>query len=151
MCYIAGQKNKYSVLNECNRMLTYNIQYTMLQSARSRFETRLGELICSIYLILKASLGPAVYSASNRNEYQKQKKKNLESRAQPVRKADNLTDINESIVYTMWDFQYLTTLYASMVCYWDSYTLLYLSFIVLFIRYTPQHSFLNYSQFLSFS
>jgi hypothetical protein len=26
MCYIDGQKNKYSVLNECNRMLKYNIQ-----------------------------------------------------------------------------------------------------------------------------
>jgi transposase-like protein len=25
MCYIDGQKNKYSVLNECNRMLKYNI------------------------------------------------------------------------------------------------------------------------------
>jgi hypothetical protein len=25
MCYIDGQKNKYSVLNECNRMLKYDI------------------------------------------------------------------------------------------------------------------------------
>jgi hypothetical protein len=25
MCYIDGQKNKYSVLNECNIMLKYNI------------------------------------------------------------------------------------------------------------------------------
>jgi hypothetical protein len=30
-------------------------------------------LIFSIYLILPAALGPGVYSASNRNEYQKQK------------------------------------------------------------------------------
>jgi hypothetical protein len=37
------------------------------------FLTRLGELIFSIYLILSAALGPGVYSASNRNEYQKQK------------------------------------------------------------------------------
>jgi hypothetical protein len=28
----------------------------------------------AIYLILPAALGPGVYSASNRNEYQKQKK-----------------------------------------------------------------------------
>jgi hypothetical protein len=28
----------------------------------------------SIYLILPAALGPGVYSASNRNEYQKQRK-----------------------------------------------------------------------------
>jgi hypothetical protein len=38
-----------------------------------RFETQWGELIFSIYLILPAALGPGVYSASNRNEYQKQK------------------------------------------------------------------------------
>jgi hypothetical protein len=37
------------------------------------FETRWGELIFSIYLILPAALGPGVYSASNRNEYQKQR------------------------------------------------------------------------------
>jgi hypothetical protein len=39
------------------------------------FETRWGEWIFSIYLILPAALGPGVYSASNRNGYQKQKKK----------------------------------------------------------------------------
>jgi hypothetical protein len=37
------------------------------------FETRLGERILSIYPILPATLGPGVYSAFNRNEYQKQK------------------------------------------------------------------------------
>jgi hypothetical protein len=34
-----------------------------------------GEWFLSIYLILPAELGPGVYSATNRNEYQKQKKK----------------------------------------------------------------------------
>jgi hypothetical protein len=29
MCYIDGQKNKYSVLNECNRMLKYNKKKTI--------------------------------------------------------------------------------------------------------------------------
>jgi hypothetical protein len=38
------------------------------------FQTRLGEWF-SMYLILPAALDPGVYSASNRNEYQKQKKK----------------------------------------------------------------------------
>jgi hypothetical protein len=28
LCYIDGQKNKYSVLNECSRMLKYNISHT---------------------------------------------------------------------------------------------------------------------------
>jgi hypothetical protein len=31
-----------------------------------------GGRILSIYLLLQAALGPGVYSASNRNEYQKQ-------------------------------------------------------------------------------
>jgi hypothetical protein len=34
------------------------------------FEIRSAELIFSFYLILSAGLGPGVYSASNRNEYQ---------------------------------------------------------------------------------
>jgi hypothetical protein len=38
-----------------------------------RFGTRCGKRIFSVYLILPAALGPGVYSASDRNEYQKQK------------------------------------------------------------------------------
>jgi hypothetical protein len=45
------------------------------------------------YLILPAALGPGVQSASNRNEYQKQKNMFLESGERPVRKVDNFTDI----------------------------------------------------------
>jgi hypothetical protein len=56
-----------------------------------------------IYLILTVALGPGVYSASNRYEYQKQKRMFLGSRARPVRRADNLTAIWEPTVYTMWD------------------------------------------------
>jgi hypothetical protein len=37
------------------------------------FETRWGELIFSIYLILPAALGTGVYSASNRKDYHKLK------------------------------------------------------------------------------
>jgi hypothetical protein len=36
MCYIDGQKNKYSVLNECNRMLKYNILKNLIYLIRSR-------------------------------------------------------------------------------------------------------------------
>jgi hypothetical protein len=36
------------------------------------FEIRIGECF-SVYLILLAALGPEVYTAPNRNEYQKQK------------------------------------------------------------------------------
>jgi hypothetical protein len=52
----------------------------------------------SIYLILPAALGPWVYSAFNRNEYFKQRKMFLGSKARPARKADNLAAICESIV-----------------------------------------------------
>jgi hypothetical protein len=46
-----------------------------------------------------ASLRPGVYSASNRNEYRKHKKKLfLESKVRLVRWADNLTITCETIV-----------------------------------------------------
>jgi hypothetical protein len=54
----------------------------------------------SIYLIPPAVLGPIIYSASNRNEYQKQKNF-LGSKARPVRSADNLTAICKPNVQTM--------------------------------------------------
>jgi hypothetical protein len=60
----------------------------------------------SIYLSLAAVLGPGVYSASNRNEYQKQKKVCEVERGRYV----GLTAICEPIVWTMWDPQHLTTL-----------------------------------------
>jgi hypothetical protein len=40
------------------------------------FDTRWGDFF-KIYLILSAALGPGVYSASNRNEYQKHKNNNV--------------------------------------------------------------------------
>jgi hypothetical protein len=54
-------------------------------------------------LILPAALGPGVYSASNRNEYQEQIKKImfLWSKVRPMVRADNLTTICEPIVYTI--------------------------------------------------
>jgi hypothetical protein len=45
----------------------------------------------SIYLILLAALGPVVYSASNRNEYQKQKNNVSGGKARWVHRADSLT------------------------------------------------------------
>jgi hypothetical protein len=41
---------------------------------------------------------------------------------QPVHKADNLTSICELIVWKVWEPQSLTTLWASMACYSDSFT-----------------------------
>jgi hypothetical protein len=45
----------------------------------------------SIYLILSAALGPLVYSASNRNKHQKQKKMFLGYRTRSVHKGVHLT------------------------------------------------------------
>jgi hypothetical protein len=50
---------------------------TMLKAGRSRVRDRWREWIFSIYLILPAAVGPGVHLASNRNKYQKQKKKFL--------------------------------------------------------------------------
>jgi hypothetical protein len=71
----------------------------MLQAERSQVQDLKKPLnFFSIYLILPAALGPGVYSTSNRNEYQRQKKMFLDSRAWLVHKAHNLTAICESIV-----------------------------------------------------
>jgi hypothetical protein len=57
----------------------------------------------SIYLIILAALGLGVYTASNRNEYQKQKNNVLENKERPVSRAESLSAICEPIVYIMWD------------------------------------------------
>jgi hypothetical protein len=54
----------------CRRYMKYALCY---QPEGRGFETRWGEWFLSSYLILPASLGPGVYSASNRNECQKHK------------------------------------------------------------------------------
>jgi hypothetical protein len=51
-----------------------------------------------IYLILPATLGPGVYSASNRNEYQKQKNNVSGEIAWSVHRPDNLSSICKLIV-----------------------------------------------------
>jgi hypothetical protein len=49
-------------------------------------------------IILPAALGPGVYSASNRNEYRKQKSNVSGSRVRPMRRINNLTAICEPVV-----------------------------------------------------
>jgi hypothetical protein len=55
----------------------------MLQAGRPRVRDTMRWFFFSIYLILPAALGPRVHSASNRNDYQKQKKMFLEIKVGP--------------------------------------------------------------------
>jgi hypothetical protein len=64
----------------------------------------------SIDLNIPATLGPGIYSASNRNEYQKHKRKMfLGSREQAAPKGVNLTAICEPTVQKTWDPEHLST------------------------------------------
>jgi hypothetical protein len=69
----------------------------MLQAGRSRVRDPMKWIFFNLPN-LPAALGPGVYSASKRNEYQKQEKMFLGNKVQPVRKADNLTANCEPIV-----------------------------------------------------
>jgi hypothetical protein len=59
---------------------------------------KLESLTMKCHTILPAALGPEIYSACNRNEYQKQKITFLGSRVWQGNKADNLTTIYEPTV-----------------------------------------------------
>jgi hypothetical protein len=61
------------------------------------FETQWDDFF-SVYLILPVALGSVIHTASNRNEYQKQKRMLRESKVRPVRRADNVAAICEPIV-----------------------------------------------------
>jgi hypothetical protein len=49
----------------------------------------------------------------------------LGDKGRPARKADNLTAICEPIAWKMWEPRRLTTLWASMAYYMDTFTLFY--------------------------
>jgi hypothetical protein len=46
-----------------------------------------------------------------------------QGKERPARKADNLRAICEQIVWKIWEPRHLTTLWAFMACYRDSFTL----------------------------
>jgi hypothetical protein len=69
------------------RLMAVVVNALYYKSEGRLVESRWGELFVSVYLILPAALGHGVYSASNRNEYQKQKA----VKQWPAHKSDNLT------------------------------------------------------------
>jgi hypothetical protein len=89
-CYLI---RKNYVLFYYTRVARSSVMVKVLcyKSESREFEIRWGVWMFSIYLILQAALGPGVYSAANRNEYQKQKIMFLESRVLPVRRTENLS------------------------------------------------------------
>jgi hypothetical protein len=70
----------------------------MLKAGKSWVRLAVRSFHYSMELTIPAALGPGVYTAYNRNEYQK---KNLGSRALSVRKPANVTAICEPTVQTM--------------------------------------------------
>jgi hypothetical protein len=93
----------------------------MLQAGRSRFRFLMRSLDLSTELILPAALwplGPAepLTEMSTRNRPW--------GKGRPARKAENLSAICEPIVWKMRQPRRLTTLWASMACYRDSFTFL---------------------------
>jgi hypothetical protein len=60
----------FYLLGACSSIVVKTLWY---KPEGHEFETRWSELFLSIYLILLAALGPGVHSASNSNEYQKQR------------------------------------------------------------------------------
>jgi hypothetical protein len=71
LLYFCVMKHGLTFYGACSCVVVKALYY---KPEGRRFETLWGELIFSIYLILPVALGPGIYSASNRNEYQKQKK-----------------------------------------------------------------------------
>jgi hypothetical protein len=87
----------------CCMRLTLLVEALCYKPKGRGFDSRRGYwffffFFFTIYLILPGALVPEDYLASNRNEYQKQKKMFLGSRARLARKAENLAAIYEPIV-----------------------------------------------------
>jgi hypothetical protein len=84
-------------IRNCMKYILWLMHCATSREVTSSRPYDLNDFFFSIYLVLLASLGPEVYSASNRNEYQNQKIMFLRSKARPVRRAKSLTGICEPI------------------------------------------------------
>jgi hypothetical protein len=93
--YMTSFRETYFICSVYQYIRGHAVAYRLRHCATSRkvAGSRLDEMneFLSIYLIVPAALSPGDYSASNRNEYQKQKNNVFEGRMRPVCRADNLT------------------------------------------------------------
>jgi hypothetical protein len=71
---VIHEAGHFPIMSETNFEIWKFIEYSRYKPEGRGFETRWGEWFLSSYLILLVSLGPGVYSDSNRNEYQMHKK-----------------------------------------------------------------------------
>jgi hypothetical protein len=68
--------------------------YATSRNAEGSKPDEINDFFFSIYLILPAAIDPGVYSASDINDYQRQKRKMfVRSKTRSVPKANNLSDI----------------------------------------------------------
>jgi hypothetical protein len=91
---------------------------TILQAGRSRLRVPMRWIILN--LPNPPSRAMALGSTKPLTEMSTRNLAGVKGRA--ARRADNLTAICEPIVYKLWEPHHLTTLWASTVCYRDSFT-----------------------------
>jgi hypothetical protein len=72
-CCLIGLPSQGKSSQDINSLLYYYCLMRHYATNRKVAGSIPDEVISQIYLILPAALGPGVYSASNRNEYEKQK------------------------------------------------------------------------------
>jgi hypothetical protein len=108
----------------CWNIISLNIWYEVSQAGRSRDRGPMRWIIFnwpnpSNRTMVLRSTQPLIDRSTRNLPWGRGK-------GRPARKANNLTAICEPIVQKMWEPRLLTTLWASMACYKDSFTVFYL-------------------------
>jgi hypothetical protein len=110
------------------RDVAYFVEALRYKLESRGFESWWGCWISSIYLILPAALGPGVDSASNRNEYQKQKKKCFwgVERGRHVRVTTSPPSVSRVSTPVLFNMGYEKTSYGECVTEMHTYIYIYI-------------------------